>query len=182
MVGVAVGMHFNVSNLMREPSGSSRSVEVDDTVVLALSADRAPVKGTVGLMRTDRGVWVSAALQSWVGCVCSRCLEPLSQPVELSIDEEFLPWEDCHLPIADGDASYIDDSHILDLTEAVRQYLRINAPMKPVCSSDCLGLCPKCGGDLNEASCRCESVEIDSRWTALLELANADSLRPPTQG
>ena len=173
MAATVVGMHINVSQLMREPSGSSRSVRIDDTVAVALGSDRSRVHGTVGLLRTDRGVWVSASLRSQVSCSCSRCLDEIEQPLELSIDEEFLPIGDSGAHAADVEANYIREDHILDLTETVRQYIGISAPMKPVCSSACLGLCPKCGANLNETRCICGRTDIDSRWAALLELAPA---------
>ena len=166
-------MHINVSQLMREPSGSTRSVEVDESVSFALNLDRSRVQGTVGLTRTDRGIWVRAFLDSTARCVCSRCLDDLEQPVRLTIDEEFLPVEESSLAADHIEGNHIDQDQILNLTEAVRQYFAIGVPMNPVCSSECLGLCLKCGANLNETPCNCDTVDRDSRWGALLELTSA---------
>lgn len=173
------GMHINVSQLMKEPSGSSRSVEVDDSVSLESDVERIRVRGTVGLMRTDLGVWVSASLRSEVPCVCSRCLDELAQPIVIDIEEEFLPVDEPATKSsggAEGNLS-IDDHHILDLADAVREYATLNTPMKPMCSSECLGICLRCGMNLNDVSCVCDEAQRDSRWDALLELTSADDSR-----
>ncbi len=41
--------------------------------------------------------------------------------------------------------------------------------MKPLCSK-CKGLCPKCGINLNEDQCDCESEYVDPRFEKLKEL------------
>ena len=130
--GKCGGMHINVSQIMKEPSGSSSSVEVDDSVSLESGVERIRVRGTVGLMRTDLGVWVSASLRSEVPCVCSRCLDELAEPISMEIDEEFLPVDEPATGSSgevEGNLS-IDDHHILDLADAIREYATLNTPMK----------------------------------------------------
>jgi len=39
----------------------------------------------------------------------------------------------------ESDSFMIDEHHILDLTEAIRQYTLLNLPMKPLCRPDCNG-------------------------------------------
>jgi uncharacterized protein len=168
-----VGMYFNVSQLMQERSGSSRSYEVDEELERGEDGEAPEVSGSVALLRTDQGIWASAALDSEVPCVCSRCLEDYRQSVHIGIEEEFFSLTDS----AAGRAAYgqvesyrIDQDHILDLAEAVRQYLALGLPMKPVCRDGCKGICVACGTNLNQSVCQCENVERDSRWGALLDL------------
>jgi len=173
-------MHFNVSQLLMDTSGSSRTFDVDEKLAAIGGAARQPVKGTVRLVRTDKGVWVSAELDSEVTAMCSRCLRSFDQILGVSIEEEFFPLHDVEIIAGltnrhDIDESYgIDDDHILDLTEAVRQYTELGEPMKLLCTPGCKGLCGQCGVDLNETSCRCYSTVMDSRWGPLLELATMD--------
>jgi uncharacterized protein len=42
--------------------------------------------------------------------------------------------------------------------------------MKPLCSHDCKGICPKCGIDRNADSCHCDLAERDPRFDKLKEL------------
>ena len=159
-------LHINVSQLLKEPSGSVRSYEVAEQVTLGDGPHQ--VRGSVKLFRTGDGLWVTATLESSLPCTCSLCLEEYTQPLELVIDEE--TQSGGALAEAAGEGLRIDDD-ILDLTEAVRQYLEIATPMKPVCRPDCGGICPKCGANLNDAACGCGSAFRDPRWGALLAMA-----------
>jgi len=42
--------------------------------------------------------------------------------------------------------------------------------MKPLCGSDCNGLCPVCGKNLNRDTCECRRTWDDPRFAALREL------------
>ena len=59
-------MHINVSQLLKESSGSARSLTLDVRVPLEDSSPTVRVSGPVDLLRTDRGIWTSAALESRV--------------------------------------------------------------------------------------------------------------------
>lgn len=170
-------MHFNVAQLMRELGGSTRTYQVEDEPQAPDIFPTRSVRGTVKLMRTDSGVWVSAFLTSSAPSICSRCLEEYAQPVTAHLEEEFFPvWaEDSEVarnaPDGSGTSNRIDEDNILDITDAVQQYLALSLPMKPVCSDGCQGLCPTCGGDRNQTACDCNSLASDPRWEPLLRLA-----------
>ena len=126
------------------------------------------VSGNVRLMRTDTGIWVSGRLDTAAVCQCSRCLREYHQPVSITMDDEFTaPFESAAIdiwPEGEEDGFLIGPDHILDITEAVRQYSYLGIPMKPTCGSDCAGLCTGCGADLNEAACACGPPRTDPRW------------------
>ena len=171
-------MRFNVSQLLKEPNGTRQTEEVEEEFP-STGVRSSPVRGTVTFLRTDKGVWVSARLDSSEGCSCSRCLDEYEQPVHIAIEEEYLPLVDVatgarlrHLD-DDREGFFIDQAHTLDLSEAVRQYSALSIPMKPLCSDDCAGICLTCGANLNDVSCACERDRADSRWGPLRELAAA---------
>ncbi len=94
----------------------------------------------------------------------------IDEPADVRVDAdastgEMLP------PPDDPDAFLIDPHQILDLTEALRQYRVMAEPMQPLCQPDCLGLCPRCGYNLNQGPCGCPRQQVDVRWAALGELA-----------
>ena len=177
MSGGVVGMHVNVSQLLKEPSGSRRSFEIDDRLALEDGAGESRVTGTARFLRTDKGVWVSAALESAVQATCSRCTALFDASVHLTIEEEFFPQADAltgarmQLPTDSDGSTSIDRQHDLDLADVVRQYAAISLPMKPVCGDDCAGICITCGANLNETMCTCGRTPRDSRWDALLEIS-----------
>ena len=167
-------MLFNVSGLEQEGIGATREYEIEGALT---SAERAPesVTGNVELLRTDRGVLVRARLRLVEPEDCSRCLKPLQETLPIEFDEEFLTKVDVRSgqPIEerpDEEHFLIDEHHMLDLTEAIRQYREASGVMQPLCRLDCRGLCPRCGQDLNERDCDCTSAPVDNRWTALAGL------------
>ena len=168
-------IHFNVSQLLKETSGSRRNFGVDEKLALTDDKRLRRVLGTVNLLRTDKGIWASASLDSEVLCGCSRCLNQYEQPISMTIEEEFFPLVDgdtgARLEIAGNgkEVSFVDRDNILDLAEVVRQYAALDVPMKPVCSKDCAGICASCGANLNEIECDCDKRPIDSRWGVLIE-------------
>jgi len=152
-------MQFNVSQLLREPVGSKRSYEIN------YSPEEAeynhPVSGKVEFTYTNRSILVCGSLKTETELVCSRCLISFKYPVTIKLEEEYFPTIDVYsgneVPVPDKIENFtIDQHHILDLTEAVRQYTLLNTPMSPVCKPDCAGLCPQCGKNLNQGTCQCK--------------------------
>lgn len=170
---------FNVAQLLQEPIGAERVYELAGQQVAGVAEEVPPsdLSGTVRLVRTNRGLLAYADLDAVARDVCSRCLGPAETPMHVTVEEEFLPSVDVHtgqpLPRAavDDDAFLIDEHHHLDLTEAVRQTLVMEQPMRPLCREDCAGLCEHCGADLNLGNCNCPEESVDSRWAALRGLA-----------
>ena len=173
-------MYFNVSQLLREPSGSRRAYAVDEMMSLSDTNRVSQVHGEVELLRTDQGVWGSGHLESSILSTCSRCLVEYEQPLRISIEDEYFAVVDVvtgsKLDRPDEDTSNfcIDKNHVLDMSEAVRQYSALSIPMKPMCHEGCLGLCFGCGVSLNETSCECDMTTRDVRWGPLLELARTN--------
>ena len=174
-------MYYNVAQLLKEPIGSTRSRSLNGSVPFPDGATNNSPVDQLSLMRTDRGIWVSArlAVRLWVNC--SRCLKRFRYPVRIDIEEEYVPTFDIKtgqpLRVAERvDGSFtIDQRHVLDLGEAVRQYTLTDQSMNPLCSQDCRGLCPICGVDRNANSCSCQEGAIDPQWAPLLDLRGKDS-------
>ena len=58
----------------------------------------------------------------------------------------------------------------LELDEVVVSELILNYPQKFLCGEDCRGLCPKCGKNLNEGKCGCDTAQVDPRLEILKQL------------
>ena len=176
---VGFRMELNVSQLLMDPSGSSRGYELDDAIDLVENFGNVGIRGSVNLLRTNKSIWVSAALDSTIDSECGRCLAYYPHPIHIEVQEEYLPvlnpmtGERLAPPPENSDICMIDDNHILDLTAVVREYATMAAPMKPLCDQDCLGLCAHCGSDLNRTDCDCD-LPIDPRWSPLLRLTGLD--------
>lgn len=176
-------MQYNVAQLLQEPTGATRRYSVDEPVedVQALLDNEAvrvtsPLQGPLTLMRTTDGILVTGELRLTVELDCERCLTPFEVSVAADVEEAFRPTVDirsgAQLPPVKGEEleTLIDEHHILDLSEVVRQMILLATPMYAVCRPDCAGLCPRCGQNLNEAQCDCTVEVIDPRWSKLQTL------------
>ena len=169
-------MRINVSLQLKASIGSIQNYEVRGIVDVA--GGKSMVHGEVRLMRTNRSILAKGTLQTEVEVTCSRCLSLFSCPLVLNIEEEYFPTTDVisgallSLPEEPG-CFTLDEHHVIDLTEAIRQYALLVIPMKPLCREDCVGICPNCGHNLNQGPCDCLPQEVDPRWAGLNKLALA---------
>ena len=132
---------INVSQLLKEPIGSSRSYQVKEVVAQQV---KDSIEGELTLLRSGQGILLTGQMVVRIELMCSRCLNTFICPISFNIEEEFLPTVDVisglPLSLAEGSANFIiDNNHMLDLGEAIRQYTLLNLPMKPLCRPDCAG-------------------------------------------
>ena len=169
-------MRLNVSQLLKAPIGTTRDYnKMNEVIDIAGEGNNCRVYSDIGLLRTHRGILAKATLAIETGLTCSRCLTLFHCPLSLNIEEEYVPVLDiitgAPLPPPEDPGSFaIDEHHILDLIEAIRQYALLATPMKPLCREDCAGLCPNCGQNLNQGPCDCPAQAIDPRWSKLSKL------------
>jgi uncharacterized protein len=171
-------MLYNVAQLLKEGVGASRrrTISGDLRDIDALNPGITHVEGELLFMRTPRGILVTGDARMNVQQICRRCLEPMEVEVELQIEEEFIPSIDIEtgatLPITDEDEAelIIDEHHMLDMSEVLRQYVIVAGTSPGLCHPDCKGLCAICGKNLNIEPCGCQTDEIDPRLSALAEL------------
>lgn len=188
-------MQFNVAQLLKEPIGAVRRYElVEDISELDPElAALGPLVGSLELIRIHSGILARANLSTALQVMCNRCLEPIATPVRFTMEESFRPLTEVHTGryIAPDEfegeeedledaALIIDEHHILDLSEVVRQSIWLNLPMYPSCNWTGAGECPnfvryrrelrltqeQAGGDVGMT----EEEQVDPRWAALLAL------------
>lgn len=167
-------MQLNVLRELREPIGSVTEYDIDEREVRTGDMALEEVRGTLTLLRTDRGILARVAASGKLRERCSRCLVDVTCDVPISFEEEFLPVFDpatgARVRVPDGsDVFRIEPDCVLDLLEPIRQYIVMSGPSKPLCREACAGLCPTCGANLNPGPCSCEPV-ADERWKALAGL------------
>jgi uncharacterized protein len=167
-------MQFNVASLLQELTGATRVYDVDEDIQIDGTTRR--VAGRVRFDRTPRGVLVRANMHGSMDDLCSRCAKPITYPVDMEIAEEYVPTIDIVTGAAvetiegEEDAYRIDAQHVIDLTDAVRQYWSVALPMAPLCDEECRGLCPVCGDEIAASGHACTGEEVDTRWAALAKL------------
>ena len=166
-------MLINVSQIMRESIGARRTYEFPDE-----SVGGAQVSCVADLMRTDAGILVSATCQASQDATCARCLTGYTNSREFTFSEEYFPVIDIftgrELPPRDVQEDLmITQRHLLDVADAIQQYLILEEPRLPICRPGCAGLCPQCGADRNAVSCKCPPTQARNEWELLRDLWNA---------
>jgi uncharacterized protein len=169
-------LKFNVAQLLREEIGARRNYDfTEEALPLDDETTLRQLAGSVRFTRTATGVLVDVNARGLVEMPCTRCLTPATQHLDLHFRDEFHSKIEVNtgLPLPkpdEEDPFFIDESHLVDVGEAIREYALIELPMQSLCRPDCKGLCPNCGADLNAGDCGCQSDESDDRFAILKNL------------
>jgi len=185
-------MQFNVAGLMKGPIGEVRRYDLEEDLS-SLKPDVpavSPLTGQIQFLRTNSGILATGTLHLTIETPCTRCTDPITADVEVRIEESFRPLVDVksgrflmpdEIEGSEDDlfdeALLIDDHHILNITEVVRQTIWTSMPMRPSCAFATAEECPKYQVRLQELAetlgdedeWETEAV-IDPRWAALLPL------------
>lgn len=170
-------MQFNVAQLLREHTGTVRRFELDEDISHFSSEELllvTPLTGHVTLMRDTDGILVTGALHTEATVPCARCLEPVTVPVDTELEEQFYPTVEVDTgrrvtapQDADPD-TLIDNKHILDATELIRQSIVLAVPIAPVHPDGCP---PDAIVPVSDADAQ-EQTATDPRWAALEKFKN----------
>ena len=142
-----------------------------------------PVDGRADLIVEHRGhndqvpdIRLRAAYHGEFDLLCARCVEPVRTPLSGSFDLIFRPAEadstagERSITVDETEIGYYEESG-LSLEDVVREQVLLALPSRTLCKEDCKGLCPRCGQNLNLATCNCNPPS-DVRWSALAGLAS----------
>ena len=153
-----IGAHMNVAQEM------TLQIEGVDLV--------APVQVRFKLTNAATRILVDGTLTSRARLECNRCTEAFELPLQVSVNEQFLPDDSPEIPqgpdLSPEDLevfTYHEDK--IDIEEIVRQNLVAALPMTALCQEACQGLCPMCGANRNLAACSCQEQQTDPRWAGL---------------
>jgi len=119
----------------------------------------AEIEADVVLESVVGGVSVTGTVQAtWTG-TCRRCLEAAGDTLVVPVREHFTEG-------GDGEETYPLHDGEVDLEPMVRDAVLLELPQAPLCRPQCQGICPTCGVNRNEETCRCRP-QRDERWAAL---------------
>jgi uncharacterized protein len=124
------------------------------------------VSWSLELTRISGAIAVEGTLEGSFELACYRCLDPFLFSFSVPVREHYLFGS-----LADEESDeYEVEGGKLDLEPVFRDAIMLSLPLQRVCRSDCPGLCPTCGADLNAGPCDCPSRKVDSRLAPLEEL------------
>ena len=164
-------------------SGEMREYELDIEVPEKVGVELIAVPAgdvievDVRLESVTEGVLLSAEIFAVAKGECGRCLDPVELVIEKRIQELYLyekrverkkgaKVED-DLEIED---ELLMDGNVMDLESPIRDAIVLSLPSNPLCSDECAGLCPNCGGKWAELPENHAHELIDARWAGLAGL------------
>jgi uncharacterized protein len=134
----------------------------------------SPVQVNLEIYKAGDKYVLDGELRGGLQVVCDRCLEDFHRELRTAFRVYLalpLPEEDdteIELAEKDLEVDFIRGEEI-ELDEIIREQIYLSLPMKSLCSGNCLGLCPTCGGNLNRESCQCHR---EQGHPAFLKLKN----------
>jgi uncharacterized protein len=151
---------------------TQQALGVEGVVVVPKGAE---VDLDVLLESVVEGVLVTGTAHAVVEGECSRCLDPIrGEHVDVEFTELFAYPDSATEQTTDEDeiARLVDD--LVDLEPVVRDATVLALPSVPLCTPDCAGLCPECGGKWADLGPDHRHETIDPRWAALTERFSTD--------
>ena len=119
------------------------------------------------------GVLVTGTASVAVVGECARCLEPISEEIEVRFQELFV-YDDREVdPDEELEVSKLQDD-LVDLEPLLRDAVVLALPFQPLCQDDCPGLCVECGARLADDPDHTHGEPVDPRWAALATLTEPD--------
>lgn len=147
------------------------------------------IRGTVAvgldLRAIERTIYVTGVVEGTAIRQCVRCLKDFDDPLAFSLRVAYEREAKATAvakrvdvrrkkptTLPDGEEEQNDDLYYftgdhLELAPMLREQLILASPMHPLCSEECLGLCARCGKDLNEGPCRCGEEPTGSPFQVL---------------
>ncbi|HUX46904.1 MAG TPA: DUF177 domain-containing protein [Desulfosporosinus sp.] len=133
---------------------------------------QAPVHVQLQVNKTNRVMLVYGNIQTELKATCGRCLETFVYPFSLSFQDEWVFRAQATEDLLE--TALLLDKDEVDIKERIFEQIVLALPMKFICSAECRGLCPSCGGNRNLTPCHCGEDEIDPRFAALCKWQSDD--------
>jgi uncharacterized protein len=119
------------------------------------------------------GVLVTGTARAVLEGECARCLEPISDEIEVRFQELFVYDDHDVDPDEEFEVSTLQDD-LVDLEPLLRDAVVLALPFQPLCTEDCPGLCAECGVRLADDPGHAHDEPVDPRWAALSALAEPE--------
>lgn len=164
---------LNVSNALKNPG--QQYPFTADAVIEEMDVLGDPVRFTDVAVKgifvgSGETVSLEADVTATVSSRCARCLTEVTRPIAAEMRAEF-----AHEPDPEDPDQYGFEASTLELTDAIRDALVLELPLRFLCTEDCKGLCPQCGTNLNTGTCTCHMGDDDSNPFAALRSMIVDN-------
>lgn len=176
---------FDTRDLPRRPGAMRelrRAVPAPERFGLELIGVPAGVELRLDLRleSVTEGVLVSGSVTVPVEGECGRCLRPVSDQLEVTVQELYAYPDSATDETTDEEEVSRLQDELLDLEPALRDAVVLALPSHPRCREDCPGLCPGCGVHWDDLPADHRHDQVDPRWGALQDLLPGGPAAPRT--
>ena len=194
-VPVAIMEKLNLLIADIPPQGLSLACEATAEEIGLNEADErlaGPLSVHLELIYHEPDFSVSGTVDGMAVRQCVRCLMEFEDPLSMTVYADFVRQieprpkltggvkrgerekraseEESAAPETDEeDEIYYYQGEQVDLAPMLREQIILAAPIQPLCSENCAGLCPRCGQNLNEAQCACAPEPVNNPFRVLRE-------------
>ena len=168
-------MQIALNDVLKD-DGKILRVDADfgpDTFEMKLGKYPITRKTPVSLVLTNKGkrnLLIQGKMDLTILIPCGRCLEEV--PVEFELD--FEKKIDMNLTEEERREALDECAYIhgydLDVDELVYSEILVNWPLRVLCKEDCKGICSRCGANLNQGSCDCDTADLDPRMAVISDI------------
>ena len=169
------GLVLDTHELERRPGALKlvrTSVEAPENLAIGVVGVPAgsPVQLDLRLESVVEGVLVTGIATVAISGECVRCLATIVDGLEIDVQELFVyPGSEA----GEDEVGHLEGD-LIDLEPLLRDAVVLELPFRPLCTTNCAGLCPECGANLNEQPEHSHDVAPDPRWAPLRRVEGGD--------
>jgi len=157
---------INVGFIIHEETGYSHEISFELNKIKLDDLELQDLTGSVIIGRTPQGLIVQGKFSADTKLECVRCLREFNFSLNWDITDLYAFNKKS---VSESELLVPDDAH-LDLAPLIREYALLEIPISPLHDSECKGLCPECGQDLNIRDCGHRQDQDDSPFAKLKDL------------
>ena len=161
-------MKLKISELHSGFQGKFFDISVNDLPNRGTVFNDKMVSCELSVKKEPEGYKMTGKLKSRPYYECVRCLE--LNPVNLKLPIQFVLSNKKRTFNEKNNVEIIyfnDNTEYLDLDSIIADLIELAKPIKPLCKTNCKGLCSSCGMNKNNRSCSCKLKEENTVWDKL---------------
>lgn len=154
-------LKINISSLIK---GQQEEILVDETIKKFPKEIKLSIPLSVSgrIYKSGDAFMAELDLQGEEELKCDRCADNYFRKINHFFSQEYvIPGKAKGEEEYDEKAGFIvSDKNEIDLEEAILEEIAVEDMSQKLCHEECLGLCVKCGTNLNKNKCSCYTKKI----------------------
>jgi uncharacterized protein len=166
---IKVKMIINVNKISDKGYALSDTLDIDS--VHLLEDESFFLEGLnyqIFFKRQNQRIQAQGKIKTAISLVCVRCLEQFDLKINSRFDIVLFPKE-----MIDQRSSALETEELeyifyendqIDLEKILIEQVNLFIPFKPVCKTECKGICSSCGANLNHGACPCDQSKNEIKF------------------